>query len=121
MFNCDFEEVIQIWDSPETLFYCDPPYLATGRYYKNMAMGKEDHLRLADTLKTCKGMVILSHESNDFIEELYGSWNVESVVVKRNATSVTGDKRKDRGGQGERISAKELIFTNFSNTDNKLF
>lgn len=59
--NMDFEDFLRKWDSPTTYFYMDPPYYKTENYYSNHDFDSEDHLRLANTLKSIKGKFSLSY------------------------------------------------------------
>lgn len=58
-------DLIKKYDDPEVLFYCDPPYPAETRSGGKAAtyafeMTTADHKALLDTLRDCKGRVILS-------------------------------------------------------------
>lgn len=66
----DFESVINEFDSPTTYFYADPPYWKTENYYSNHDFDRDDHERLANTLKGIQGKFSLSYY--DF--ELLGEW-----------------------------------------------
>lgn len=59
--NLDFEEVIKKYDTPNTYFYCDPPYYKTENYYANHQFGLSTHERLAKNLKSIKGKFSLSY------------------------------------------------------------
>ena len=51
---------IQRWDSPQTLFYCDPPYPGTDQgHYDGYTL--EDWQRLCDALDNCQGSYVLSN------------------------------------------------------------
>jgi DNA adenine methylase len=51
---------IQRWDSPDTLFYCDPPYPDTNQgHYSGYTL--EDWHALCDVLDACQGSYILSN------------------------------------------------------------
>lgn len=69
-------EVIKLYDSPRTLFYCDPPYIHETRG-DNKAYGyemtDEEHRELADILKKVKGMAALSNYDCKLMNELYPS------------------------------------------------
>jgi len=72
--SIDALRVINKYDSPRTLFYCDPPYLhstrdksCAGRAYRH-EMTDEDHRVLLDLLINCKGMVVLSGYRNDLYD-----------------------------------------------------
>jgi DNA adenine methylase len=78
-------EVIQRYDSEETLFYCDPPYVHDSRGDSNAyvhEMTNNDHRRLADVLHNVKGKVALSGYDGDMMEELYRDWTRIEAPVK---------------------------------------
>lgn len=75
--NAPALEVIQRYDSPETLFYCDPPYVHTSRGDSNAyahEMTNGEHRKLAKVLHTVKGKVALSGYSDELMDELYVDW-----------------------------------------------
>ena len=101
--NRDFGYILKTYDRPDALFYLDPPYLGTEKYYEGM-FGWDDHLRLADNLKKIKGRFVLSYNDDDRIRELYSAWcNIESVQ-RRETLSGSGENQK---------SFKEVIIKNF--------
>lgn len=59
----DFRNIIPRYDTTETLFYCDPPYLqetrAGGVEYQH-EMSRQDHIDLLELLNSVQGMVMLS-------------------------------------------------------------
>jgi DNA adenine methylase len=75
--NAPAIEVIERYDSEETLFYCDPPYAHDSRGDSNAyahEMTDEHHRELANVLRNVKGRVALSGYQCDLMEELYGDW-----------------------------------------------
>lgn len=80
--NAPAIEVIQRYDSEETLFYCDPPYPHISRGDRNAyayEMTDEQHRELAKVLHNVKGKVAISGYSCDLMQELYGDWlNISS-------------------------------------------
>jgi DNA adenine methylase len=67
-------ETIQLYDSPETLFYCDPPYIHSTRGDINAygyEMSDEDHIQLAKVLNMAEGKVAISNYDCDLMRELY--------------------------------------------------
>ena len=40
----DFENLIKVYDRPKALFYCDPPYHSTEKYY-DVPFTEADHIR----------------------------------------------------------------------------
>lgn len=75
--NLDAFEVIRKYDSPETLFYCDPPYIHSARGDTNAyayEMSDAEHIKLAELLHSLKGKVALSGYHCKLIDELYSDW-----------------------------------------------
>jgi DNA adenine methylase len=63
-------DVIRTWDNPETLVYCDPPYLHSTRHEGSRSiygceMSEAEHGELATVLKQCQGRVVLSGYPSD--------------------------------------------------------
>ena len=69
--NMDFDDVITKYDSPTTYFYVDPPYWKTENYYSNHDFDREDHERLADSLKSMKGKFSLSYYDFPLLSEWF--------------------------------------------------
>ena len=79
-------KVIKRYDTPQTLYYVDPPYVHTTRnedkrraYHHEMT--DDDHRELAQLLHEVKGMVILSGYPCLLYDELYGHWRVEKTTT----------------------------------------
>ncbi len=63
-----FEKLIKTYDREEALFYCDPPYYMTEKYYKNTGgFGEVEHRLLAETLRDIKGKFLISYNDCEFI------------------------------------------------------
>jgi DNA adenine methylase len=81
--------IISRFDSPETLFYVDPPYPAETRSKKwakqaySFEMNTQDHQELLDLLSQVDGMVIISTYANDLYEKELDGW-MRSVSKSRN-------------------------------------
>lgn len=82
----DFENLIKVYDRPTALFYCDPPYHKTERYY-DAEFTEADHIRLKDCLNGIKGRFLLSYNDDDFIRNLYREHNIRSVERANNMTT----------------------------------
>ncbi|MDR4509617.1 MAG: DNA adenine methylase [Candidatus Brocadiaceae bacterium] len=104
-----FEECIKQYDSSNTFFYCDPPYLQVPlRQYYGNKFTIADHQRLAGLLKGIKGRVIVSHYENALYGEFYQGWDkhiYESFKVSRGIT------KKNR--TLKRPKTTEAIYCNF--------
>ena len=69
-------DLIRLYDSPETLFYCDPPYVHLTRGDNNSygyEMTDNDHRELAEVLNTIKGHAAISNYQCELMDELYSS------------------------------------------------
>jgi DNA adenine methylase len=80
-------DCITTYDSPDTLFYCDPPYPANTRSkWRKQAYRHEledaDHAALAEQLKQIKGMAIVSSYPSDLYTELYAGWTMPTTTAR---------------------------------------
>lgn len=78
-------DVIRLYDSPDTLFYCDPPYLHTTRGDRKaygFEMDAEEHRELAQTLNACKGKVAVSGYPCQAMDEYYKGWRRFDAPIK---------------------------------------
>ncbi|MFH1070220.1 MAG: DNA adenine methylase [Candidatus Glassbacteria bacterium] len=70
-------EIIDLYDSKETLFYCDPPYpheIRGDNKAYGFEMSDQDHIELAKVLRKAKGKVAVSGYKCDLMGELYAGW-----------------------------------------------
>jgi DNA adenine methylase len=96
-------EVIQRYDSEETLFYCDPPYPHDSRgdsHAYAFEMTDDDHRELANVLHQVRGKVALSSYESPLMSELYKDWNC-----------IEAPSRKVHSVKQERV---ELLWINYS-------
>ncbi|HMN10705.1 MAG TPA: DNA adenine methylase [Bellilinea sp.] len=94
--NAPAVEVIRRYDSPETLFYCDPPYPHDSRGESNAyryEMSDEGHRELAEVLHSVQGRVAVSGYRGPLMDELYGDWFCIEGPVKK-AHSVKADRQE---------------------------
>ncbi|EYE88249.1 DNA methylase [Fervidicella metallireducens AeB] len=101
--NKDFENLIKVYDRPKALFYLDPPYHGTEKYY-NTGFNEKDHERLKECLKAIKGRFILSYNDDEYIRELYKEFNITEIDRRNSLVERYADKDKNY---------KELIIKNF--------
>lgn len=79
-------DVIRLYDSSDTLFYCDPPYLHATRGDDNaygFEMDEKDHRELAKVLGQCKGKVAISGYRCELMDELYAGWRRYDAPTKQ--------------------------------------
>lgn len=79
----DFAALIKSYDAPATLFYLDPPYHGTEKYYSS-SFTEQDHVRLKECLKALQGRFILSYNDDVFVRELYSDFEVEPITRQNN-------------------------------------
>ena len=91
-------EAVRLYDSPTTLFYCDPPYVHDTRGDDSsyaFEMTDDEHRQLAKVLNSVQGLVAISGYDCDLMNETYPSprWS-KNVGVRRTIHS-TKDKRTE--------------------------
>ncbi|GAB6075688.1 DNA adenine methylase [Desulfurobacterium crinifex] len=99
----DFRKVIEKYDTPNTLFYLDPPYVGKESYYQG-GFTEKDHIELAELLKNIKGKFLLSYYPCELVEELYKDFNWETKEVSK-FSSYAKERSRPRG--------TELLIRNF--------
>ena len=78
-------EIVLLYDSQETLFYCDPPYPHQSRKDAKAygyEMTDQDHIELANVLKRVKGKVAISSYRCGLMDELYKDWRLVEAPAK---------------------------------------
>ncbi len=102
--NKSFEEIIRQQDSEGTLFYLDPPYHGTEKFYEmENGFGEDRHRELAELLRNAKGKWILSYNDDSFVRELYQDFRIEEIERKNNMGMAVGGNKVFR----------ELIIRNY--------
>ncbi len=97
--NKEATEVVKKYDRHDALIYCDPPYLPETRHGSNAStyafeMSREDHVSLLETIRDCKGRVIISGYSSDLYNEMLSDWKVASIEAKAHIAN-SGQRRKE--------------------------
>jgi DNA adenine methylase len=85
--------LLKLYDRIETLFYVDPPYLMSTRSKSSVLYANElkeqDHIDLARSLHSLKGMVVLSGYPSILYDQLYSDWR----KISKSATAQNGKGR----------------------------
>lgn len=93
--NESFQYVIRRYDSPDTLFYVDPPYYGHEDIYeRDGTPGFEQHEELATSLRSINGRFILSYNDHEFIRALYDGCKMETLDVRYTISSQTNRTKK---------------------------
>jgi DNA adenine methylase len=98
-------DLIMREDTPNTFIYCDPPYLHETRVSKDayaFEMTERQHWELVDTLRQCKGKVMISGYASELYDSVLRDWNRYEFDLPNNAA---GGKTKRR--------MSEKIWTNY--------
>lgn len=79
----DWQECIDRYDTPQTLFYLDPPYHGRETGYGEGLFASGDHAALAERLKRLRGRFLLSLADTPAMRLMFGSWSsIETVATK---------------------------------------
>lgn len=62
--HLDFKTIFEKYDSPKTVFYCDPPYVDVGDDYYQTEDGGFSHSRFVDSLHDLNAKWIVSYDHN---------------------------------------------------------
>lgn len=91
-------DTIKLYDSKETLFYCDPPYIHETRgdtKSYGFEMNDNHHRELAKTLNTIEGLAAVSNYECELMEELYPSKKWKKVFSPEKTIHSTKDTRQE--------------------------
>lgn len=106
-------DVIKLYDSSSTLFYCDPPYLHATRgdtQAYRFEMSEDQHRELADTVNQCRGKVAVSGYDHPLMDELFPTGYWFKTLSSDRTIHSTKDIRQ------------EVLWTNFNpNSQEELF
>lgn len=110
--SVDFEQSVKNAKKGDFIYF-DPPYdseTSTFNSYTEDGFGKDEQIRLAKVFKELDSRgcyVMLSNHNTSLINDLYKNFNIHVIEAKRNINS----NGKKRG------KVKEVIITNFVNSD----
>lgn len=98
-------DIVRLYDDPQTLFYCDPPYVHATRgdcraYTHEMT--DDQHRELAEHLNQARGMIALSNYDCPLLDSLYAppKWRKHITPPRTNHST-----------KGKRF---EVLWTNYS-------
>lgn len=103
--NRDAIDVIKQQDAPGTLFYLDPPYVATERTAPDVyahEMTIEQHKQLLTRIIHCAGKVMISGYANALYDDMLHAWHRTVFDLPNHAA----------GGDTKR-RMEEVVWTNF--------
>ena len=93
--NRDALKIIQIWDSKDSFFYCDPPYFNSDMgHYKGYT--EKDFENLLQVLSTIKGKFLLSSYPSELIEKYARKFKWHTKKIEGIQVTVAMGKRKTK-------------------------
>ncbi|EAN6582747.1 DNA adenine methylase [Salmonella enterica] len=98
--HLDWNQCIERYDRPHTLFYCDPPYWGTEGY--GVEFGLENYDHMAELARSTKGKMIISVNDIPEMRQAFNGLNIQTVDISYNL-KVTG----------KATPRKELVICNF--------
>ncbi len=109
----DVLKVIKNWDSEDTFFYCDPPYISSdcGDYIEYT---EEQFFQLLDKLSNIKGKFLLSTYPEKMLFEYREKykWNFKEIIRKvTTSKSTLGKEKKECLTWNYEIQEKQLSFS----------
>jgi DNA adenine methylase len=104
--NRDFEDIFRIYDRPETVFFCDPPY-TQGEF----AWSPSEHERLAKCLRQLKGKFLLTIDDSPLARRCYGNFHLITVLDGVVSSSTRGGRKAKR--------MRHLVLANYEPKVNK--
>lgn len=122
----DFRKVLLCYDSENTFFYLDPPYLATTRKYLNLykhEMSNEDHKELIEIITNLRSKVLISGYDNELYSELdrrgwqRKEWETACMMAGRNRNN----KIIGEGAAKAKVPRKEVVWFNYNPPSKQLF
>jgi DNA adenine methylase len=99
--NLDWADLVTRYDSPNCLFYLDPPYWGGENDYGKGLFDRSQFQKMADTLGRIKGKFILSINDWPEIRDLFAAFRFEEVSLTYTVAA------------GGATVAAELIISNF--------
>jgi len=101
----DFRDCIKNWDTEQTLFFLDPPYMNTvseGYYW----FTDQDHVDLTELLAGVKGKWLMTYNESESLRALYRDFEIRTI------TSSLASQKVSRGTR--RVPLKQLLISNFT-------
>lgn len=97
--NAHCEDILRRYDSPDTHFYCDPPYLPETRVRKKayrLEMSPEDHEKFIRAAIASNSTVAISGYASELYDRLLYGWNRVEIPARSFAGPRDGRKLPGR-------------------------
>jgi DNA adenine methylase len=115
--NRDALEVIKYWDTDDTVFYIDPPYIQDTRKSKNIynqECNNEYHQNLVKLILDCKGVVVLSGYEHELYQPLIeAGWDCTKYHTACYAASTArNSKLQGKNSAMQHVPRIECVYSN---------
>lgn len=102
--SLDFRTCIKNWDSPDTAFFLDPPYLltTTRSYY---SFSGQDHKDLALSLRSINGKFLLIYDDSSALRDMYQGFNIANISSFLSSQKVSKN--------GSRVPFHQILISNY--------
>jgi len=115
----DALEVVRYWDSPDTVFYLDPPYVHETRVLGNLNRYKHEaddahHRDLVEVLLAIQGQAVLSAYEHPLYEPLLSAgWRLHRIETACYAVGKTrGSGLQGKGAVKREVPRTEAVYVN---------
>ena len=110
---------IKYWDTPETVFYIDPPYVPDTRKSRRLYKNEPDlayHERLVETILAAKGKVLLSCYDHPVYGPLAkAGWRkLTRETACHMAGKIRGSRLQGTGAAKAQVPRTETLYLNFA-------
>jgi len=117
--NTDGIECIKYWDTPDTVFYIDPPYVLDARKDRRLYKNEPDlsyHERLTETLLAVKGKVLLScYDHPVYAPLVQAGWRkLTKETACHMAGRIRGSRLQGDGAAKTHAPRTETLYLNFA-------
>jgi DNA adenine methylase len=92
--NLPWQDCMARYDSPETLFFLDPPYWETQGY--GVDFGMEEYELMAERLAGLQGRAILTINDHPDMRRVFGRFKSRTVPIRYTVGGGPGAPRKER-------------------------
>ncbi|MGE4297514.1 MAG: DNA adenine methylase [Desulfovibrionaceae bacterium] len=94
-----WEQFIDRYDRPDTLFYLDPPYWGCETDYGRDVFSQSDFYRMAEVLSSLRGQAVVSLNDTPQVRSIFDKFNIIDVTTRYSC------------GRSTNIPASEVLIT----------
>ncbi len=91
--NVSFERILRTYDSPESLFFLDPPYHKTAQYTVG-SLKEEQYHELAGMCSNIKGKFLLTINDDSFTRDAFSGFNIRDHSVQYSISRDAAARRR---------------------------